>query len=81
MTIHNLHFLLELMREIRDSIKKNKFESFKKTFMNKFEHIEKIVEEKYKQKDRKKKPKMKVSGKSVFTLQRLIARPIKFKKK
>ena len=81
MTIHNLHFLLELMREIRDSIKKNKFESFKKTFMNKFEHIEKVVKEKYKQKDRKKKPKMKVSGKSVFTLQRLIARPIKFKKK
>ncbi|MDP2642820.1 MAG: hypothetical protein Q8P62_03190 [Candidatus Peregrinibacteria bacterium] len=43
--------------------------------MNKFEHFEKIVEKKYDQKDRKKKPKMKISGKSVFTLQKLIARP------
>jgi len=37
MTIHNLNFLLELMHEIRDSIKKNKFESFKKTFLKKFQ--------------------------------------------
>jgi queuine tRNA-ribosyltransferase len=37
MTIHNLHFLLELMREIRNAIKKNKFESFKKTFLKKFQ--------------------------------------------
>jgi queuine tRNA-ribosyltransferase len=36
MTVHNLHFLLELMREIRESIKKNKFETFKKTFLKKF---------------------------------------------
>ena len=43
--------------------------------MNKFEHFEKIVEKKYSRKDKKHKPKMKVSGKSVFTLQKLIARP------
>ena len=49
--------------------------------MNKFEHFEKIVEKKYSKKDRMKKPKMKVSGKSVFALQRLMTRPMKMKKK
>jgi len=49
--------------------------------MNKFENFEKIVEKKYDQRDRKNKPKMKVSGKSVFTLQRLMTRPMKMKKK
>lgn len=43
--------------------------------MNKFENFEKIVEKKYSQKDSRRKPKMKVSGKSVFALQKLIARP------
>jgi|GEM_PF-1477420 len=42
--------------------------------MTKYDIIEKTVEKKYSQRDKKKKPKMKVSGKSVFTLQRLITK-------
>lgn len=38
------------------------------------DELEKEVEQKYKQRDAKKKPKMKVSGKSVFTLAK-ISRP------
>lgn len=40
--------------------------------MNKFDHLEKVVEKKYTEKDRKRKPKMAVTGKSVFKLQQLI---------
>jgi hypothetical protein len=40
--------------------------------MSKFTDLEKKVEKKYAQRDKKKKPKMKVSGKSVFSLQKLI---------
>jgi queuine tRNA-ribosyltransferase len=36
MTIHNLHFLLNLMREIRENIEKNTFKTFKKKFLKKF---------------------------------------------
>lgn len=36
MTIHNLHFLLELMRQIRESINSNTFSQFKKNFLKKF---------------------------------------------
>lgn len=36
MTIHNLHFLLNLMAEIRKSINQNKFTTFKKNFFKKF---------------------------------------------
>lgn len=36
LTEHNLHFLLNLMSKIRDSIRKNSFLSFKKTFLSKF---------------------------------------------
>ncbi len=36
MSIHNLHFLLELMRKIRDSINKGSFKKFKKDFLKKF---------------------------------------------
>ena len=43
--------------------------------MTKHEDIEKNTEKKYGQKDKKKKPKMHMSGKSVFTLQKLIAKP------
>jgi queuine tRNA-ribosyltransferase len=32
-TLHNLHFLLDLMREIRDNIDKGSFASFKKQFL------------------------------------------------
>lgn len=37
-----------------------------------FEHIEKRVEQKYKKRDKKKKPKMKVSGKQVIGLGKII---------
>lgn len=36
MTIHNLHFLLNLMREIRKQIKNNNFIKFKKDFLKQF---------------------------------------------
>lgn len=36
MTIHNLHFLLDLMAKIRESIKRNTFQTFKKKFLSKF---------------------------------------------
>lgn len=36
MTIHNLHFLLELMRQIRKSINSNTFTLFKKNFLRRF---------------------------------------------
>lgn len=36
MTIHNLHFLLNLMQEIRQSIEKDTFPTFKKKFLKKF---------------------------------------------
>lgn len=36
MTIHNLHFLLELMRKIRTSIENSQFISFKQNFLNIF---------------------------------------------
>lgn len=36
MTIHNLHFLLNLMRNIREEIKENNFAKFKKNFLRKF---------------------------------------------
>jgi len=42
--------------------------------MTKYDIIEKVTEKKYSQKDKKKKPKMKISGKSVFNLQRLITK-------
>lgn len=38
MSIHNLHFLLNLMREIRESIKKDNFSKFKKDFLQEFKH-------------------------------------------
>jgi len=34
MTIHNLHFLLNLMAQIRDAINKGKFKEFKKKFLS-----------------------------------------------
>jgi len=40
--------------------------------MNKYDHLEKSVEQKYSEKDKKKRPRMKVSGKSVFKLQQII---------
>lgn len=40
--------------------------------MTKYDDIEKTVEQKYSEKDRKKRPKMKVSGKNVFKLQQII---------
>ena len=40
--------------------------------MPKYNDIEKVTEKKYTQKDKKKKPKMKVSGKSIFKLKELI---------
>lgn len=40
--------------------------------MTKYEILEKAVREKYEKKDKKKKPPMRVSGKSVFKLQALI---------
>lgn len=36
MTIHNLHFLLNLMAQIRDAINKGKFKEFKKKFLAKW---------------------------------------------
>lgn len=41
---------------------------------NNWEEIEKKTAQKAKQREKKKKPKMKVSGKSVFGLQKLIKR-------
>jgi queuine tRNA-ribosyltransferase len=38
MTIHNVHFLLDLMREIRKNIAKNTFKKFKTNFLKKFKH-------------------------------------------
>lgn len=38
MSIHNLHFLLNLMQEVRESIKKDNFLKFKKSFFKKFKH-------------------------------------------
>lgn len=38
MTIHNLHFLLNLMRKTREHIEKNTFSTFKKSFLNKFKN-------------------------------------------
>ncbi len=35
-TIHNLHFMMRFMEDIRNSIKENKFEKFKKEFISKF---------------------------------------------
>jgi queuine tRNA-ribosyltransferase len=32
-TLHNLHFILDLMRQIRDNISKGTFVSFKKKFL------------------------------------------------
>ncbi|MFA6918029.1 MAG: tRNA guanosine(34) transglycosylase Tgt [Candidatus Gracilibacteria bacterium] len=72
MTIHNVHFLLNLIREIRNHINKGTFKKFKKDFMSKYDHLEKSVEQKYSEKDKKKRPRMKVSGKSVFKLQQII---------
>ncbi len=41
--------------------------------MSKYNDLEKVAEKKYSQRDKKKSPpKMKVSGKSVFALQKLI---------
>lgn len=37
LTIHNIHFLLNLMREIRTHINKGTFHSFKKTFLKKWQ--------------------------------------------
>ncbi len=36
LTIHNLHFLLNLLREIREQISKKNFHKFKKNFLSKF---------------------------------------------
>jgi len=38
------------------------------------EHIEEKIRKKSKEREKKKRPKMKVSGKSVFRLQRIIKR-------
>jgi len=35
-SLHNIHFYLELMRKIREAIKKDKFVEFKKEFLNKY---------------------------------------------
>ena len=43
--------------------------------MTKYKDIEKATEKKYAQRDKKKKPKMHMSGKSVFNLQKLIVKP------
>ncbi len=42
--------------------------------MSKYNNLEKQVEKKYEQRDQKKKPKMKVSGKNVFRLRELITK-------
>ena len=44
------------------------------------ESIEEVVERKAKQRERKRKPKMRVVGKQVFTLQEIIRRPRKKKR-
>lgn len=38
LTIHNINFLLNLMREIREAIEKGTFAAFKKKFLEKYEH-------------------------------------------
>jgi len=38
MTIHNVHFLLELMRQIRTNITKGTFKKFKHNFLKRFKH-------------------------------------------
>lgn len=43
--------------------------------MNDFEKIEHAAEKKFAEKDKRKKPKMRVTGKSVFKLQELMSRP------
>lgn len=43
--------------------------------MKKFDEIESSSEKKFAQKDKKKRKRMRVTGKSVFTLQQLIAKP------
>jgi len=43
--------------------------------MKNHDTIEREAEKRYRQKDRRKRKRMKVSGKSVFTLQKLIDRP------
>lgn len=40
--------------------------------MKKYDDLEKEVEKKFKQKDKSSKPKMRISGKGVFALQKLI---------
>jgi len=35
-TLHNLHFILSLMKDIRESIKKDRFEEFKKKFIERY---------------------------------------------
>ena len=42
--------------------------------MTDYEEIEKKTEKKFSQKDERKKPKMHMSGKSVFTLRKLITK-------
>ncbi|MDX9971323.1 MAG: tRNA guanosine(34) transglycosylase Tgt, partial [Candidatus Gracilibacteria bacterium] len=37
LSIHNLHFLIDLSQKIRNSIIENRFDSFKKDFFNNFE--------------------------------------------
>ncbi len=81
MTIHNLHFLLNLMQLCRTNIEKNNFGKFKKDFLKKFkskkmknhESIERAVEKQLQQKDKKNRPKMHISGRGVFNLKKLIA--------
>jgi len=36
LTIHNVHFLIDLMKKIRENIEKGTFSKFKKTFLKKF---------------------------------------------
>ncbi len=43
--------------------------------MNDWQSIEKKFEEKFSQKDKRKKPKMRVTGKNVFLLKKLIESP------
>ena len=43
--------------------------------MNKYDDLEKDVEKKSAQRDKKHRPKMKVTGKSVFKLQELFTKP------
>lgn len=40
--------------------------------MTKYDDLEKSVEKRFSSKDKKKKPPMKVSGKNIFNLQKLI---------